>query len=154
MKNQLLSLRDTACNWEVRSHYCMCKEMPVIPVSSVVDPKRIMGKMEGQVGGKAQGVANPSPQKRIVSIFWRDVASCKYPFVQTLSTIGWEQQFSKTFSSVRQRGTQVAAAAAGDPSRRRYGVEVRELIKKRWATCWAAATALPFCNSRSLAPRS
>jgi hypothetical protein len=46
----------------------MCKEMPVIPVSSVVDPKRIMGKMEGQVGGKAQGVANPSPKKRIVSI--------------------------------------------------------------------------------------
>jgi hypothetical protein len=27
----------------------MCKEMPVIPVSKVVDPKRIIGKMEGRV---------------------------------------------------------------------------------------------------------
>jgi hypothetical protein len=26
----------------------MCKEMPVIPVNKVVDPKRIMGKMEGR----------------------------------------------------------------------------------------------------------
>jgi hypothetical protein len=35
----------------------MCKEMPVIPVNKVVDPKRIIGKMEGQGGGEAQGVA-------------------------------------------------------------------------------------------------
>jgi hypothetical protein len=27
----------------------MCKEMPVIPVNRVVDTKRIIGKMEGQV---------------------------------------------------------------------------------------------------------
>jgi hypothetical protein len=30
------------CDWEVRGH-CMCKEMPVIPVNKVVDPKRIIG---------------------------------------------------------------------------------------------------------------
>jgi hypothetical protein len=39
----------------------MCKELPVIPVIRVVDKKRIIGKMEGQGGGKAQGVAD---QKR------------------------------------------------------------------------------------------
>jgi hypothetical protein len=33
----------------------MCKEMPVIPVDRVVDKKRIIGKMEGQGGGEAQG---------------------------------------------------------------------------------------------------
>jgi hypothetical protein len=37
----------------------MCKELPVIPVNKVVDPKRIIGKMEGQGGGgEAQGVAD------------------------------------------------------------------------------------------------
>jgi hypothetical protein len=42
----------------------MCKEMPVILVNKVVDPKRIIGKkMEGQGGGEAQGVADP-PQKK------------------------------------------------------------------------------------------
>jgi hypothetical protein len=30
----------------VRGH-CMCKEMPVIPVNKVVDPKRIIGKNGG-----------------------------------------------------------------------------------------------------------
>jgi hypothetical protein len=33
----------------------MCKEWPVLPVNKVVDPKRIIGKMEGQGGGEAQG---------------------------------------------------------------------------------------------------
>jgi hypothetical protein len=42
----------------------MCKEMPVIPVNKVVDPKRTIGKMEGQGGGEAQGVAVPPPQKK------------------------------------------------------------------------------------------
>jgi hypothetical protein len=37
----------------------MCKEMPVNPVNRVVDPKRIIGKMEGKAGGQAQGVADP-----------------------------------------------------------------------------------------------
>jgi hypothetical protein len=37
----------------------MCKEMPVIPVYKVVEPKRIIRKMEGRGGGKAQGVADP-----------------------------------------------------------------------------------------------
>jgi hypothetical protein len=36
----------------------MCKEMPVIPVSKVVDPpaKKIIENMEGRGGGEAQGV--------------------------------------------------------------------------------------------------
>jgi hypothetical protein len=38
----------------------MCKEMPVIPVNRVVDPKRIIGK-KGRGGGEAQGVADPPP---------------------------------------------------------------------------------------------
>jgi hypothetical protein len=37
----------------------MCKEMPAIPVNRVVDKKRIIRKMEGQGGGKAQKVADP-----------------------------------------------------------------------------------------------
>jgi hypothetical protein len=37
----------------------MCKEMPVIPVNKVVDPKRIIRKMEGRGGGEAQGIADP-----------------------------------------------------------------------------------------------
>jgi hypothetical protein len=37
----------------------MCKEMPVILVNKVVDPKRIIGKKEGRGGGEAQGVADP-----------------------------------------------------------------------------------------------
>jgi hypothetical protein len=32
----------TTCTW-----HGMCKEMPVIPVNRVVDPKSIIGKMEG-----------------------------------------------------------------------------------------------------------
>jgi hypothetical protein len=44
----------------------MCKELPVIPVNKVVDPKRIMGKMEGQGGGEAQGVADQKKRKFIL----------------------------------------------------------------------------------------
>jgi hypothetical protein len=40
----------------------MCKENPVILGNRVVDPKRIIGKMEGQGGGEAQGVADPPQQ--------------------------------------------------------------------------------------------
>jgi hypothetical protein len=36
----------------------MCKEMPVISVNRVVDPKRTIGKMEDQGEGEAQGVAD------------------------------------------------------------------------------------------------
>jgi hypothetical protein len=37
----------------------MCKEMPVIPVNKVLDPKRIIEKMEGRgEGGEAQGVTD------------------------------------------------------------------------------------------------
>jgi hypothetical protein len=38
----------------------MCKELPVILVNKVVDPKRNnQKKMEGRGGGEAQGVADP-----------------------------------------------------------------------------------------------
>jgi hypothetical protein len=37
----------------------MYKEMPVISVNKVVDPKRIIKKMEGRGGGEAQGVTDP-----------------------------------------------------------------------------------------------
>jgi hypothetical protein len=36
----------------------MCEEMPVIPVDKVVDPKRIIVKIEGRGGGEAQGIAD------------------------------------------------------------------------------------------------
>jgi hypothetical protein len=39
--------------------YCICKEVPVIPVYRVVDKKRIIGKMEGLGGGEAHRVADP-----------------------------------------------------------------------------------------------
>jgi hypothetical protein len=42
----------------------MCKEMPVIPVNRVVDTKRIIQKMEGRAGAKAQGVAAPPPPNK------------------------------------------------------------------------------------------
>jgi hypothetical protein len=37
----------------------MCKELPGIPINKVVDPKRIIRKMEGRGGEEAQGVADP-----------------------------------------------------------------------------------------------
>jgi hypothetical protein len=37
----------------------MCKEMPVIPINKVVDPKKYSEKMEGQGGGETQGVGDP-----------------------------------------------------------------------------------------------
>jgi hypothetical protein len=43
----------------------MCKEMSVVPVIKVVDPKRIIEKMEGQGGGEAQGGTDPPPPKKI-----------------------------------------------------------------------------------------
>jgi hypothetical protein len=41
VKNQLFWTRKLSCNGEVRGN---CKEMPVIPVSKVLDKKRIIGK--------------------------------------------------------------------------------------------------------------
>jgi hypothetical protein len=46
-----------------------CKEMPVIPVNRVVDPKRKIEKMEGRGGGEAQGVADPKKQERFLQLF-------------------------------------------------------------------------------------
>jgi hypothetical protein len=34
----------------------MCKELPVITANRLVDKKRIIGKIKGREGGKAQGV--------------------------------------------------------------------------------------------------
>jgi hypothetical protein len=45
------------------------KELPVIPVNKVVDPKKNnRTKMEGQEGGEAQGVADP--QKKSVALLF------------------------------------------------------------------------------------
>jgi hypothetical protein len=42
----------------------MCKELPVILVNKVVDPKRIIGKKwRAKEEGEAQGVTDP-PQKK------------------------------------------------------------------------------------------
>jgi hypothetical protein len=41
----------------------MCKETLVIPGNRVVDPERIIGKMEGPGGGEAQGVADPKKKR-------------------------------------------------------------------------------------------
>jgi hypothetical protein len=45
-KNNCSLWETLPCDWEVRG-YCMCKEMPVIPVNRVVDPKRKAGKNGG-----------------------------------------------------------------------------------------------------------
>jgi hypothetical protein len=37
----------------------MCKEMLVILLNRVVDPRKNIGKMEGQGGGEAHGVVDP-----------------------------------------------------------------------------------------------
>jgi hypothetical protein len=42
-KYSFLKLSKIQWDLEVRGH-CMCKEMPVMPVNKVVDPKRIIGK--------------------------------------------------------------------------------------------------------------
>jgi hypothetical protein len=43
----------------------MCKELPGIPINKVVDPKRIIRKMEGQGGEEAQGVADPQKKNNL-----------------------------------------------------------------------------------------
>jgi hypothetical protein len=61
----------------------MCKELPVIPVNKVVDPKKNnRRKMEGQGGGEAQGVADQKKLCRVASrdndsIFSNRVALCR-----------------------------------------------------------------------------
>jgi hypothetical protein len=51
----------------------MCKELLVNLVKRVVDNKRKIGKMEGQGGGKAQGVADPPPPEKN----WREPLPCR-----------------------------------------------------------------------------
>jgi hypothetical protein len=43
--------------------------MPVIPVNKAVDPKRTIGKMEGQGGGEAQEI------KSLNIYLWGDIKS-------------------------------------------------------------------------------
>jgi hypothetical protein len=43
----------------------MCKEMPVIPVNKVVDPKRIIGKKwRAEEEERHKGSLTPPPQKK------------------------------------------------------------------------------------------
>jgi hypothetical protein len=43
----------------------MCKEMPVIPVNKVVDPKRIIGKKwRAKEEERHKGLLTPPPKKR------------------------------------------------------------------------------------------
>jgi hypothetical protein len=47
----------------------MCKELQVIPVNKVVDPKRIIGKMEGQGGGGGEAQGDADPNKKIKNTY-------------------------------------------------------------------------------------
>jgi hypothetical protein len=58
MKKTFALFEKLPCDCEVRGH-CMHKEMPVFPVNTVVDKKRIIRKNGGQGGQEAQGVAAP-----------------------------------------------------------------------------------------------
>jgi hypothetical protein len=50
------------CDCEIRGH-CMCKEMLVIPVNKVVDPKSIIGKNGWpRRRREAQGVTDPQKE--------------------------------------------------------------------------------------------
>jgi hypothetical protein len=54
----------------------MCKEMLVIPVNKVVDPKRIIGKNGGPRRRKAtRGRCPPPPKKSIVSYHCAKITS-------------------------------------------------------------------------------
>jgi hypothetical protein len=51
----------------------MCKEMPVIPLDRVVDPKRITGKHGGPMGRRHKGLLTPIPEpKKEVAILGPD----------------------------------------------------------------------------------
>jgi hypothetical protein len=91
--------------------------MPVIPVNKVVDPKGIIGKMEGQGGEEAQGVAVPPTKKYLsecvnnplssaqfsahVDLLWADL-SASQPSLTTTSSetrAEWRKRLTKFFSS-------------------------------------------------------
>jgi hypothetical protein len=59
-KKRLFSLRMMQCNCEVRGH-CKCKEMPVIPVDTVADKKRITGKNGRPRRTETQGDSDSPP---------------------------------------------------------------------------------------------
>jgi hypothetical protein len=46
----------------------MCKELPVIPVNKVVDPKRIIGKNGGRGVGEPLGVTDTKKNKKKIYI--------------------------------------------------------------------------------------
>jgi hypothetical protein len=54
-----LNIYKMAIQYTKRGH-CMCKELPVIPVNRVVDPKRIIGKKwRAKEEERHNGVAGP-----------------------------------------------------------------------------------------------
>jgi hypothetical protein len=84
-------------DWEVRGN-CMCKEMPVIPVNRLVDPKRIIGKMEGWGGGEAQGTADPPspiPPKKIGRVVHQASASWWLSFAASLSSSAADKEVGR-----------------------------------------------------------
>jgi hypothetical protein len=58
--------------------------MPVIPVSRVMDPKRIIGKMEVQGGGEAQGSLT---HKKEVPIALHKLNICQKFFVELVHPV-------------------------------------------------------------------
>jgi hypothetical protein len=60
----------------------MCKEMPVIPVNRVVDPKRIIGKKwRAEEEERHKGSLTPPPQKKkmFASILNQVQVNCSLP---------------------------------------------------------------------------
>jgi hypothetical protein len=52
-------------NRQIILGHCMCKELPVIPVNKVVDPKRIIGKKwRAEEEERHKGLLTPPPQKK------------------------------------------------------------------------------------------
>jgi hypothetical protein len=66
----------------------MCKEMQIIPVNRVVDPKRTIEKMEGQGEGEAQGVADPPPKKKTNFGYTADILLSNIVLLSALAKMG------------------------------------------------------------------
>jgi hypothetical protein len=52
----------------------MCREMPVIPVIKVVDPKRTIGKNGGPRRRRNKGLLTPPPQKKTSGFYYKFVS--------------------------------------------------------------------------------
>jgi hypothetical protein len=78
----------------------MCKELQVILVNKVVDPKRIIGKMEGRGGGEAQGVADQKkhPNSRNAESVLMRPLNQRFNTIQNYSNIcGWGRRWPSYF---------------------------------------------------------